>query len=312
MFIIKINDWLKNETGDISSKLIHINFAELSDNHLISFGLKKQVYELIEILRGALFPHIYETSGTDIRFLETVVSKKICDGVLLMNSIMEQVYFGMTENNIEDIKTSGKIAREQADRICMEFFCKLPDIRETLSTDIHAAYRGDPAAMSFDDVILSYPCIEAITNYRIAHELWLKKVPLIPRIITEYAHAHTGIDIHPGATIGNYFFIDHGTGVVIGETCIIGNNVKLYQGVTLGAKSFETDDKGNILNIKRHPNIEDNTIIYSGATILGGDTIVGHDSVIGGNVWLTKSVPAYSKVYNSTPFPIIKADEENF
>lgn len=270
------------------------------------------MYELIEILRSALYPHIYETGDTDIRFLETIVSKKVCDGVLLMNSILEQVYFGINENNIVDVKVGGKIAREKADQVCMEFFCNLPEIRETLSTDIHAAYRGDPAAVSYDDVILSYPCIEAITNYRIAHELWLKKVPLIPRIITEYAHAHTGIDIHPGAKIGNHFFIDHGTGVVIGETCVIGNNVKLYQGVTLGAKSFETDDKGNILNVKRHPNIEDNVVIYSGATILGGDTTVGHDSVIGGNVWLTKTVPAYSKVYNSTPFPIIKADEENF
>ena len=148
--------------------------------------------------------------------------------------------------------------------------------------------------------------MEAITIYRMAHKLFTLGVPLIPRIMTEYAHQKTGIDIHPGATIGDYFFIDHGTGVVIGETCIIGSHVKLYQGVTLGAKSFELDEDGNpVKGVKRHPNIEDNVIIYSGATILGGDTTVGANSVIGGNVWLVSSVPAGSKVYNSTPSPTI-------
>lgn len=157
--------------------------------------------------------------------------------------------------------------------------------------------------------MLSYPAIEVISIYRLAHEMYLMKVPLIPRIMTEYAHQLTGIDIHPGAQIGESFFIDHGTGVVIGETCFIGNNVKLYQGVTLGAKSFTLDEQGNpIKGVKRHPNIEDKVIIYAGATILGGDTVIGHDSIIGGNVWLTQSVPPYSKVYNAQPSPIIKAD----
>ena len=148
--------------------------------------------------------------------------------------------------------------------------------------------------------------MEAISTYRLAHVLWELEVPLIPRIMTEFAHSNTGIDIHPGAKIGHHFFIDHGTGVVIGETTVIGNNVKLYQGVTLGARSFDVDEKGTLLANKRHPNIEDNVIIYSGASILGGDTTVGHDSVIGGNVWLIKSVAPYSKVYNSTPEPFIR------
>jgi serine O-acetyltransferase len=179
-----------------------------------------------------------------------------------------------------------------------------------LSKDIISAFNGDPAAVSYEDVMLSYPCFETITIYRLAHALWTLRVPLIPRIMTEYAHAQTGIDIHPGAKIGEHFFIDHGTGVVIGETCVIGKNVKLYQGVTLGAKSFETDERGTLLSTKRHPDIEDNVIIYSGATILGGNTTVGHDSIIGGNVWLVESVPPYSKVYNNTPSPSIKADKQ--
>ena len=160
--------------------------------------------------------------------------------------------------------------------------------------------------------MLSYPAFDAISIYRIAHKLYELKVPVIPRIMTEYAHQLTGIDIHPGATIGRSFFIDHGTGVVIGETCTIGEGVKLYQGVTLGAKSFQTDEAGNpVKGIKRHPDIGDRVVIYAGATILGGDTFVGNDSVIGGNVWLTHSVPPGTKVYNSQPQPIIKSAVTN-
>jgi len=187
----------------------------------------------------------------------------------------------------------------------------LPKIREKIDFDVQAAYDGDPAAKSKEEIMLSYPCFEAITTYRLAHELWNRSVPVIPRIMTEHAHSLTGIDIHPGATIGKSFFIDHGTGVVIGETTFIGDDVKIYQGVTLGAKSFLTDEKGTILAVKRHPNIEDRVIIYAHATILGGDTTVGHDSVIGGNVWLTTSVPPNSYVYNTTPEPQIKENNQN-
>lgn len=184
----------------------------------------------------------------------------------------------------------------------------LPQIRDVLRQDIQAAYEGDPAARSTMEVVMSYPAIIAITAHRIAHELYLRGVPLIPRIMSEYAHSKTGIDIHPGAKIGPGFFIDHGTGVVIGETCSIGSRVKLYQGVTLGALSFEKDGDGNLIKgIKRHPDVEDNVVIYAGATILGGKTVIGHDSVIGGNVWLIHSVPPHSKVYNQTPKPIIQS-----
>ena len=177
------------------------------------------------------------------------------------------------------------------------FFSRIPYVKSLVQTDIQAAYEGDPAAKSFDEVILSYPAFTAITSYRFAHELYLLHVPLLPRLITEYAHQLTGIDIHPGASIGAYFFIDHGTGVVIGETTVIGQHVKLYQQVTLGAKSFELGEDGKpVKGIKRHPEIGDYAVIYAGATILGGDTRIGHHCVIGGNVWLTHSVEPYSTI----------------
>jgi serine O-acetyltransferase len=184
----------------------------------------------------------------------------------------------------------------------------LPAILDTLQEDIQAAYEGDPAAMSTMEIVMSYPGLYAITVQRIAHALYAQGVPLIPRVMSEHAHSRTGIDIHPGATIGPGFFIDHGTGVVIGETCRIGRRVKLYQGVTLGALSFAKDESTGILvkGTKRHPDVEDNVVIYAGATILGGDTVIGHDAVIGGNVWLIHSVPPGSKVYNQTPKPVIR------
>ena len=185
---------------------------------------------------------------------------------------------------------------KQAEEITANLLAKLPEIRTILLDDAQAALEGDPATRSLDEIILAYPGFNCICVNRIAHELYRANVPLIPRVMSEYAHTVTGIDIHPGASIGRHFFIDHGTGVVIGETAVIGNNVKLYQGVTLGALSFPKDAKGNLIKgNKRHPNIEDNVTIYAESTILGNVTI-GHDSIIGGNVWLTKSIPPYSKV----------------
>ena len=170
---------------------------------------------------------------------------------------------------------------------------RMPAVRELLETDLVAAYEGDPAATGREEIIMAYPAFEAMSVFRLAHELYLLGVPMLPRMMTEYAHSRTGIDIHPGATIGEYFFIDHGTGVVIGETTVIGDRVKLYHGVTLGAKSFEVNPDGSLVKgVKRHPNIGDRVVIYAGATILGGDTNIGDDCVIGGNVWLTHSVPA--------------------
>jgi len=188
-----------------------------------------------------------------------------------------------------------------ADRVVEAFIASLPDTRRLLLLDLQAAYDGDPAARTFDEILLAYPGLEAITVYRIAHRLHELEVPLLPRIMTEWAHRKTGIDIHPGARIGESFFIDHGTGVVIGETSVIGASVKIYQGVTLGALSFPKDERGRLIRgHKRHPTIEDDVVIYAGATILGGTTVIGRGSVIGGNTWVTHSVPSASRVV-STP-----------
>ena len=190
-------------------------------------------------------------------------------------------------------------AGRDPEQVVESLFAALPEVQRQLRTDLNAAYEGDPAAGSVEEIILCYPAFPAIAAYRLAHVLYLEKVPLLPRMMTEYAHRTTGIDIHPGATIGDSFFIDHGTGVVIGETTTIGQNVKLYQHVTLGAKSFELGPDGNpVKGIKRHPDIGDRVVIYAGATILGGKTRIGSDSVIGGNVWLTHSVAAGKMVLN--------------
>jgi len=198
------------------------------------------------------------------------------------------------------------LLEQPIDEICSEFFNEVPEIYDSLVKDAQLFVDFDPAARSRESVILYYPGFYAISVYRLAHKLFDLKIPYLPRMIAEYAHSKTGIDIHPGAEIGEHFFIDHGTGIVIGETTIIGNNVKIYQGVTLGAASVEKTMKGK----KRHPTLEDNVIVYSGSTILGGETIIGHDTVIGGNVWLTKSVLPYSVVYHESK--IIIRDSKNY
>ena len=186
---------------------------------------------------------------------------------------------------------------------------KIPGIRKILEGDVQAAFDGDPAAKSFDEIIFSYPGLRAIMVHRVAHELYVQGVPLLPRIMSEYAHTQTGIDIHPGATIGKNFFIDHGTAVVVGETTLIGNQVKIYQGVTLGALSFPKDDRGNLLRgLKRHPTLEDRVTIYAGATVLGGDTVIGKASTIGGNVWITRSVPPGTKIVIEPPELLVKGE----
>ena len=194
------------------------------------------------------------------------------------------------------------VCRQRAETVVREVLEKIPELRSIVSGDIVAAYDGDPAAVSTDEVILSYPCVLAITTYRIAHEFYLRGVPILPRIMSEHVHSLTGIDIHPGAKIGKNFFIDHGTGVVIGETTEIGDNVKLYQGVTLGALSFQKDETGALIRgRKRHPTIGNNVVIYSGATILGADAIVGDNVVIGGNVWITSPVKSGTKITIAPP-----------
>ncbi len=192
------------------------------------------------------------------------------------------------------------LANRNTDDIIVNYFEKIPKIYKQLLQDAQAILKFDPASYSIEEVIAAYPGFRAILTYRLAHPLYQLKIPIIPRLMSEYAHSETGIDINPGATIGESFFIDHGTGIVIGETSIIGNNVKIYQGVTLGALNVQKEEA----KLKRHPTIEDNVIIYSGSTILGGNTVIGHDSVIGGNVWLTKSLDAYSIVYNKSEIKI--------
>jgi serine O-acetyltransferase len=190
----------------------------------------------------------------------------------------------------------------------LEVFEAVPLLRQVLATDVRAFFEGDPAAKSYDEIIFAYPGIFAIMVYRIAHLLYLKEVPLLPRIMTEHAHSVTGIDIHPGAEIGEYFVIDHGTGVVIGETAVIGKNVRIYQGVTLGALSLPQNAGEQLRGKRRHPTIDDDVIIYSSATILGGNTVIGKRSVIGGNVWLTESVPPDTRVLMETPKLIYKKE----
>ncbi|MBN1104532.1 MAG: serine acetyltransferase [Deltaproteobacteria bacterium] len=197
---------------------------------------------------------------------------------------------------------------ERGQEAALDFLKRIPDLRAVLAKDVRAAFEGDPAAGSYDEIIFSYPGLFAVTVHRIAHRIHEMEIPLIPRIMSEYAHSHTGIDIHPAAHIGESFFIDHGTGVVIGETCVIGDRVRLYQGVTLGALSIPRDATEGLRKQKRHPTIEDDVVIYAGATILGGETVIGARSVIGGNVWITESVPQDTKVFLKKPELVIKGN----
>ncbi len=253
-----------------------------------------ELAEAMDLCRSILFPGFYGKSNINnqnLIFHIGVALERLYG--LLCTQIQAGLCFatGSTEvGGCDDSVSSQDAIQCKASKLADAFIQKLPELRQTLATDVEAAYVGDPAAESYGEVISCYPIIKAITNYRIAHELLLLGVPLIPRIITEMAHSETGIDIHPAATIGHHFTIDHGTGVVIGATCIIGNHVKLYQGVTLGAKSFPLDENGHpIKGISRHPILEDNVIVYSNATILGRIRI-GHDATIGGNIWVTEDV----------------------
>ena len=209
---------------------------------------------------------------------------------------------------MEEGKTKEEVEIE-AERICSEFFVELPDVQRILLTDVQAGYDGDPAAKSKEEIIFCYPGLLAIYVYRVAHILYEKKVPLIPRIMTEYVHGRTGIDINPGAEIGEYFFIDHGTGIVIGETTKIGKYVKLYQGVTLGALS--TRDGQQLSGVKRHPTIEDHVTIYSNSSVLGGETVIGENTIIGGNTFITRSIPANTKVSAKSPELVIKSPKKH-
>lgn len=287
----------KKKTGAVASHLEEVacEFASIGSSPSGDkfIGLDLTVEDAISFLLTAMFP--YHFGKARERFVET---EKRTWELMRAYDALTRCLTCVCENELE--------ASEKA----MELIDALPGILEILKTDIRAGYEGDPAAKSIDEIILTYPAFQAISIYRMAHKLYQMQVPLVPRMMTEYAHRITGIDIHPGATIGSYFFIDHGTGVVIGETTTIGDHVKLYQHVTLGAKSFEVGEDGTLVKgIKRHPDIGDRVVIYSGATILGGQTVIGDDCVIGGNVWLTHSIPPGETV--TIKVPDLRSRSEN-
>jgi|LSQX01.1.fsa_nt_gb serine O-acetyltransferase len=259
-----------------------------------------RVLEALYCFMDVLFPGRMHTELEVDASTESFVQERLARGYrLLGREIARALPFRWTGAyaRVKGEAAPDEKVRETAEVLANQFLAQLPKIRELLVADVQAAYYGDPAAHTYAEIMLSYPGLQAITVQRIAHVLYDLDVPLIPRIMSEWAHTTTGIDIHPGAEIGHSFFIDHGTGVVIGETCEIGDNVKLYQGVTLGALSFPLDEEGNpIKDIKRHPTLEENVVVYAGATILGGETVIGRGSVIGSNVWLGKSVPPGSTV----------------
>ena len=246
------------------------------------------IASICEDLLQILFPGFLETEAIESENLDKDTSE-----------LVETIFFSLNKEINRSLRLLGDDESQSKDssKLASNFLSELPNIRSLLRTDVEAAYEGDPAAQSFEEIILAYPSLEAIAVQRMAHVLYNLGIPLIPRMMTEWVHSKTGIDIHPGATIGSHFFIDHGTGVVIGETCEIGSHVKLYHGVTLGARSFQKDNEGNpIKGIKRHPNVEDYVVIYPGATILGGETVIGARSTIGANAFIMNSIDEDSLV----------------
>ena len=294
-------DWVEKGLPKLVDEIMD-NYEQFGGmDHLEGRDLpsKKVVIEVLEDLFTILFPGYLGDSEITKANIKYHLGTKLTS-----------VHTRLTEEIEKSLKYICRKIRECPQDVCLkranvvskELLERLPEIRSMLSGDVQAAFSGDPAAVSTEEVILSYPCVLAITTYRIAHELYLAGVPLIPRIMSEHIHSQTGIDIHPGARIGKNFFIDHGTGVVIGETAEIGDNVKLYQGVTLGALSFPKDEKGNIIKgRKRHPTVGNNVVIYSGATLLGAETVVGDNVVIGGNVWITGPVASGTKITIAQP-----------
>ena len=256
----------------------------------------KRLEEIINLSRSILFPGYFGKSQVNIDTIQYQIGVNV---EKLHRLLSEQILAGLCFSCGETKNIHCNECKAEAEQITTQLITKFPELRRILGTDVTAAFNGDPAAKSTAEIISCYPVIKTLTNYRIAHELFVMGVPLIPRMMMEMAHSETGIDIHPGATIGSYFTIDHGTGVVIGETCVIGNNVKLYQGVTLGAKSFPLDEEGNpIKGIPRHPIIEDNVVIYANATVLGRITIGDH-CVVGANTWVLQDMKPGEAIYKT-------------
>jgi len=292
----KLSDILENiiETSNDSQCFTHIDYEPIP--------YEGYVIDIINLLREVLFPGYFAREKIDPINLKYKIGQSVS---VLFDMLSEQIAHSIRHECFRhDLPCSE--CEEQGQRISLSLLESIPSIRKKLATDILAMYDGDPAAKSYDEIIFSYPGIFAMSVHRVANKLFELQVPLLPRIMSEHAHSLTGIDIHPGAKIGERFVIDHGTGVVIGETTEIGKNVRIYQGVTLGALSLPKDAGEKLRGKKRHPTIEDDVIIYSGTTILGGDTVIGSRSVIGGNVWITESVPPDTKVIMEKPRLIYK------
>ena len=293
---MNFNEWMNSRLSEIVNQLETsiVSSSDLQTEDGLDLTGRNDIYEILDSLLAVLFPSCFGKERLD--------KKEIA---FFLNDMLRHTSFKLSKHIRDVFKYRCKKKNchncdcdDRANASLMHLIEALPSIRALLMEDIRAAFEGDPAAQYIDEIILSYPCIEAISTYRIAHLLYTLDVPIIPRIMSERAHSRTGIDIHPGAKIGPRFFIDHGTGVVIGETCTIGRNVKLYQGVTLGALSPFDKDGNPRTGEKRHPDIEDDVIIYANATILGGHTVIGSKSIVGGNTWITRSIPPGSHIYN--------------
>lgn len=306
---------LKEELPKLTDRVVHSYSSIGTINHLGHCPLPNYdvVVSAIEDLREIIFPGYRRREGLHLGNITYHVGDLI-DG--LHDKLTTQIARALQHE--ERVQKKIEPCDEEIDfeakgqSMAIMFLESLPRLRSVLATDVQAAFDGDPACRSLDEVIFCYPGLLAVTVYRLAHELFRLGVPFVPRMMTEWAHKETGIDIHPGAQIGKHFFIDHGTGVVIGETCEIGDHVKLYQGVTLGALSFDTDSDGRLVRgLKRHPTIDDNVVIYANATVLGGKTFIGRGSVIGSSVWLTHSVQPHTTVLLETPSLKMRADNQN-
>jgi serine O-acetyltransferase len=288
---------IQDELDGIVSSILESYKTHKQISHLNSENLPKreEVIDVVLRLREILFPGYFSKRGHSSKSINFVVDEEI---KIIYEKLYKQIYCALIlYANKDTINKSGLLA--SAEDKTLEFLSKISYLREMLAMDVEAAYDGDPAATSTDEIVFSYPGIFAIMTHRIAHELYLLSVPLIPRIMSEHAHTLTGIDIHPGARIGKYFFIDHGTGIVIGETTQIGEYVRIYQGVTLGALSLRAGQ--SLRGLKRHPTLENNVTVYAGASILGGDTVIGEGVVIGSNVFITRSVAGKTNVSMKTP-----------
>lgn len=298
---------LKEDLPSLTNRIVETYNQTDSINHLGHCPLPRYdvVISIIEDLREVLYPGYAKREGLHMGNITYHVGDLV-DGLhdklttQIARALRHEERVRREREECDPTEETDFEAKGQA--MAIEFLNRIPQLRHLLSTDVQAAYDGDPACQNLDEVIFCYPGLEAITVHRLANTLYRIGVPFIPRMMAEWVHKETGIDIHPGATIGKYFFIDHGTGVVVGQTCRIGDYVKLYQGVTLGAISFDTDEQGNLVrDAKRHPTIEDHVVIYANATVLGGRTTVGHHSVVGSSVWLTKSIAPHTTVVLEKP-----------